>query len=450
MANFVLESNALQNLTEINTSLLFIEPDTYVMRQMTEGHVFKEKNYAKDWETIYVSPSSLDICPVEKGMREYTEPVLVITTNKPAMAFVFASNDEPVFFRKETAKSNVYGYTIVFRLSTFIIPEYYYFMCKYGLWDRFIGSISYECDELEGIIHCYWDDVENDDPQWHASPISILRGNKINIPSIEYQKQRIEEAKAMESMIQEKMDAQTRKYEQKEWLNEAHIRNSKHRLSNEMMPIRMKVERLRDFFSKANGGVKLTDIIGKATGQTVDDLLTGLYDSVKNVEAEINNLTKSETAGEPEQVISVAEFLNDYCDKIATKYTRPFKIEKIGLDDTSRIKISPKLFIELLDNIVGNAVQHGFIENRDDYVLQVKLETVGDKCKISIANNGVPMSERAQKEYFVRGSFAGTTGHTGIGGARVFEICDKAGGEAMQPYSEDAFPVVISVLFPLV
>lgn len=435
MADFISESGAqMQSVSHEET-----------VKEVTEGNVFQEKNFAKDWNSIYVSPMDLDVRKVEKRMHKVTEPAIVLTSGKPAMACVLASEEHPVYFVDAYHKSTTYGYTLLFKVSPFVIPEYFFYMCKYNMWEK----ITADAFDPHGFAQCIGDYVE--DNNCFVKPADCLGSRHAEpIPSLEIQKQHIEQAKAMESMIQEKMDAQTRKYEQKEWLNEAHIRNSKHRLSNEMMPIRMKVERLRDFFSKANGGVKLTDIIGKATGQTVDDLLNGLYDSVKNVEAEINNLTKSETAGEPEQVISVAEFLNDYCDKIATKYTRPFKIEKIGLDDTSRIKISPKLFIELLDNIVGNAVRHGFIENRDDYVLQVKLEIVGDKCKISIANNGAPMSERAQKEYFVRGSFAGTTGHTGIGGARVFEICDKAGGEAMQPYSEDAFPVVISVLFPLV
>lgn len=49
-------------------------------------------------------------------------------------------------------------------------------------------------------------------------------------------------------MLQEKMAEKERKFQQKEWLNEAHIRNSKHRLSNEVMPMRMAIERLQSFF----------------------------------------------------------------------------------------------------------------------------------------------------------------------------------------------------------
>ena len=107
--------------------------------------------------------------------------------------------------------------------------------------------------------------------------------------------------------------------------------------------------------------------------------------------------------------------------------------------------------MELLDNIVGNAVRHGFIGNRNDYLLQVSIEVTDNRmCEIAIANNGEPMSERARTTFFEQGSFAGPTGHTGIGGFRIYDICDKAGGEAILPYSKEGFPVVICVKFPLV
>ena len=265
------------------------------------------------------------------------------------------------------------------------------------------------------------------------------------------QKQRIADAKSMEKMLQEKMAEKERKFQQKEWLNEAHIRNSKHRLSNEVMPIRMAIERLQNFFKKHPDGVKLSDIIGEITNQSVNDLLEGLSCSVKNVEIEIENLTKSEQAGEPEQKLNVAHSLDEYLDKIALKYSVPFNIEKVGFEKELNIKISPKAFMELLDNIVGNAVRHGFIGNRNDYLLQVSIEVTDNRmCEIAIANNGEPMSERARTTFFEQGSFAGPTGHTGIGGFRIYDICDKAGGEAILPYSKEGFPVVICVKFPLV
>ena len=105
----------------------------------------------------------------------------------------------------------------------------------------------------------------------------------------------------------------------------------------------------------------------------------------------------------------------------------------------------------MLEQIFYNAVRHGFTDNsRDDYEILITIsETDEGYCRIDIANNGNPISERGRKEYFIKGSFAGETGNTGMGGARVFEICEGTNGKAIEPYSTVDFPVVVSVEFPI-
>ena len=432
------------------------------VRDEISGKIFQEKNFSKDWDSIYVHPSELDNGMSKKGMRKITTPTLVMASHSSKMAFVLASEDEPVFVYSGFMRTKTIGYTLLFELNPGILPDYLFYLSKYESWVGISKRIDTE-DKYKDIYgdlgtsgwknvgEVFADGVITD----YTTAENVFKNgvyeSSINIPSIPVQKQRIADAIAMEKMLQEKMAEKERKFQQKEWLNEAHIRNSKHRLSHEVMPMRMAIERLQSFFLKHSEGVKLSDIIGEKTKQSVNDLLEGLLYSVGNIETEIENLTKSEQPGEPEQILNVVSSLNDYFDRIASKYPASFNIERIGFEKDLNIKISPKAFMELLDNIVGNAVRHGFIGNRKDYLLQVAIEATDDNmCEIAIANNGEPMSERARATFFEQGSFAGPTGHTGIGGHRIYDICDKAGGEAMPPYSKEGFPVVICVKFPLV
>lgn len=432
------------------------------VRDEISGKIFQEKNFSKDWDSIYVHPSELDNGMSKKGMRKITTPTLVMASHSSKMAFVLASEDEPVFVCSGFMRTKTIGYTLLFELNPGILPDYLFYLSKYESWVGISKRIDTE-DKYKDIYgdlgtsgwknvgEVFADGVITD----YTTAENVFKNgvyeSSINIPSIPVQKQRIADAIAMEKMLQEKMAEKERKFQQKEWLNEAHIRNSKHRLSHEVMPMRMAIERLQSFFLKHSEGVKLSDIIGEKTKQSVNDLLEGLLYSVGNIETEIENLTKSEQPGEPEQILNVVSSLNDYFDRIASKYPASFNIERIGFEKDLNIKISPKAFMELLDNIVGNAVRHGFIGNRKDYLLQVAIEATDDNmCEIAIANNGEPMSERARATFFEQGSFAGPTGHTGIGGHRIYDICDKAGGEAMPPYSKEGFPVVICVKFPLV
>lgn len=449
MTNFISDNNARVQNFSFSSVLMQVKYENAT--NDTQGRIFQDKNFAHDWESVDVYPTVLDIDNVKNGMRKITEPVLAMMSHSPKMAFVLASETEPVFF--DYNKRGAAGYVLLFKLRPHILPEYVFYMSKYDSW---IG-ISKELDMAAHYGNFGWNMVGfggvDEFGEWWttAEDVFLQMAGRITIPSISMQSRIIDEAKLMETRLQDKFAEKERKYQQKEWLNEAHIRNSKHRLSNEVMPIRMAVERLQNFFLKNDNGVKASDKIGEKSGSTVYDLLKGLHASVIRMEEEINNLTKSEQAGEPEQEFDVAEFLNRYCDNIMSTYSKLFAVKKIGFDYKIRIKMSPKALIELLDNVVNNAVRHGFTEGRNDYVLQFEIEQTGNgMCRINIANNGTPMSERARTTYFEPGSFAGETGNSGFGGFRIYDICDKAGGQALTPYRKEGFPVVISVEFPYV
>lgn len=427
-----------------------------------QGRIFQETDFAKDWDSIYVHPSDLEYGRSEKGMRKLTTPTLIMASHSPMIAFVLASDEDPVFICSEHKRTQTIGYTLAFRLNPCLLPDYLFYMSKYDSWIEVSKSIDIEDeykkvygdlgkDSWSNVGRVFSDGIITCVTTAEKVFLDRLSNRSFNIPPVILQKQRIADAKSMEKVLQEKMAEKERKFQQKEWLNEAHIRNSKHRLSNEVMPIGMAIERLQSFFLKHPDGVKPTDIIGKVTKQSINDLLEGLFRSVKNIEIEIENLTKSEQAGEPEQKLNVAHSLNDLLNKITSKYPVSFNIEKIGFDKELNIKISPKAFMELFDNIINNAVRHGFIGNRTDYLLQISIGATDDRmCEIAVANNGEPMSERARATFFEQGSFSGPTGHTGLGGYRIYDICDKAGGEVMVPYSKEGFAVVICVKFPLV
>ena len=212
----------------------------------------------------------------------------------------------------------------------------------------------------------------------------------------------------------------------------------------------MAIERLVHFLKESTEGITSSSIIGHATQQTVEDLLNSLQESIHKIETDIDYLTKSENAGEQAETIDVVKFIENYRKNVLSTYGQRFAIEIHKMDDNLKVKISPKSFNELLDNVISNAVRHGFTDiNRTDYKIVFNLsKSETGYCKIEIGNNGNPISERGRKEYFVRGSFAGETGHTGIGGARIHEIGEEFNGKITAPYSLQELPVVISVEFP--
>lgn len=426
------------------------------IKDREQGYIFTDEFLASNWDNIYVHPQSLPRREATKGMRKVTSPVLLLKSHRGKMAFILASQEMPVFFSSSRKHDKIDGYTIIFQLTSDVDPEYFFYLSKYRVWT----SISHYHDTMEGY------GVE---PGYSIAGSSFMNGNEERIicaediflgsndisfylPSLSGQRQQIKDAKIMEQAVFDKMAEKETKFQQKEWLNEAHIRNSKHRLSNDIMPIRMPIERLRKFLQKSSEGIKLDTIIGHATQQTVGELLTDLISSIQKIENDIEYLTKSETVGEEVETVDVIKFIKGYCNKMTSIYNQRFSFDIHIEDEDLKIKIAPKSFSELLENVVNNAVRHGFTDvNRNDYKIIITLsKSPTGYCRIDMGNNGNPITEKGRHEYFVRGSFAGEYGHTGIGGARIFEICEEFNGKAIEPYSTNALPVVISVEFPLV
>ena len=455
MTDVLASSSATSQMSSIGKCLKKAEWTT--VKDNESGYVFTDAHLASDWKNVYVHPESLPQKEALKGMRKVTSPVLLLKSHSSKMAFIMASETTPVYFSSPFKRDKIDGYTMLFSLMPHVLPEYFLYLAKYRPWN----NKSHQQDE--------WHSYDSSELGFNEVGISIFDGlyeniiyaetvflnglpAKMPIPPISQQHQQIDDAKIMEQVVLDQMSDKERKFQQKEWLNEAHIRNCKHRLSNDIMPIGIDVERLANFLAKSPDGIKRSSIIGLATHQTVGDLLDNLKKSIQDIGDNIDRLTKSETVGEHCETLDVEFFIREFCKNVASKFGRSFKINIDSKDEGLMINISRNSFIELLDNIITNAVRHGFTDNtRDDYNVCITVsKTDKGYCRIDIANNGNPISERGRKEYFVRGSFAGETGHTGIGGARVFEICEEFNGNAIEPYSIEGFPVVVSVEFPIV
>lgn len=113
-----------------------------VVTEATTGRIFKEDNFAKDWNTIYVQPSSLHVGEVKEGMRKITKPTLLVSTNPTKMSFVLASDKEPVYFTPLEEPMANSGYLLPYSITPMVTPEFVYYMCEYDFWSKLINNIN--------------------------------------------------------------------------------------------------------------------------------------------------------------------------------------------------------------------------------------------------------------------------------------------------------------------
>lgn len=416
----------------------FLHPYSFIKHEDKEGYLFCYKNFAEGYESVVIQPTDLDVDNIEK-CRKAISPVLIMSKEKtePHIIYVNASESMPVFIP--------YSYMVFSLDENIVYPEYLYYLCQNGTWSSVIESCT---DLFSGYAHSYVDpfgdvvDVTGEDIFLHECDI-------VPIPSLPIQKQKIEDARLLQKVMDDKNRAKEALFNQKEWLNEAHIRNTKHRLSNDIYPLALSIQRLYDYMEKSAGHIHRDDVISKKIGCTVGNLIENMLASIKTIENTVSDFTNVRKYTDKSK-ICISEFLRNYCGSLSQKYSVPFIVETKGLDVCAKIEISRTALTDMLDNIVGNAVRHGFVMNENnENVISFEMEiTNNGMCRLSISNNGKPMCERAKKIYFVRGEKAGPTGHSGIGGAIVKDVCNQFYGRVSISENEK-FPVVIIVEFPV-
>ena len=109
--NDFISQGGVQN---VKLSSMLIYSQCQNVRDEISGKIFQEKDFSKDWDSIYVYPSDLDNGISKKGMRKITAPTLILASHSSKMAFVLASEDEPVFVCSGFKRTQTIGYTLLF------------------------------------------------------------------------------------------------------------------------------------------------------------------------------------------------------------------------------------------------------------------------------------------------------------------------------------------------
>lgn len=202
--SFTQQSNNLQ----LTSCLNYCRAET--LSAPEQGHIFTYDFFAKSWDSMDVHPLELPVGEASKGMRKVTRPVLVLTSYASLTAFVFASEEMPVFFDSPFKKVNN-QYIMLFELKPGILPEYIFYLSEYR---EITFEDAFDSDPFESvgtIISC-------DDGM---SGITIKAEGQFFtyahavIPSFDVQRQRIAEAQSMEQDIKDRIARKERKLKQK-------------------------------------------------------------------------------------------------------------------------------------------------------------------------------------------------------------------------------------------
>ena len=368
------------------------------------GHIANISQLSKDAADYMRSPESFEISRDLKKAAKLEEPALLLSTIgvlKPT--YCSASPENPVF---------IHPHVRAFRLKeNWVNPAY---LCL-----QLSKSKGYAVGAFVP----------------HINLSEILRV-KVAFPSIGSQQSFDEQARLYNEAMESAKLAKAKELGLQEVINKMkaeymiEVRNRKHDMKTPMTQLRNTLT-LLDSFAKGLPEEQSLKLQGYINRQRV---------AVDTLSEIVRHLADEESFAIPEPldiepILRSFEEKNDRYDIVY--YTDEIGLNEIG-DGKAIVNMGKSDFVRLVNNIIGNAIEHGFVDNTVHYALAIILRVVEGAFMIRFVNNGKPLPEGMDKaRYGMKGVKGKDSKGQGTGGSVVKSITEHYGGD-YDIYTKDA------------
>ncbi|MBA6151443.1 N-6 DNA methylase [Gelidibacter maritimus] len=228
--------------------------------------------------------------------------------------------------------------------------------------------------------------------------------------------------------------------------------SKRHNIMQHLNNVKASADVLSKMMQLNNGVLRADEIIDPRRGITVEKRLLRLQESLETVIYYVDNITD-------EMIYGVAEILNPFkllkgCKERGLQ-SEWYSVDLINENQSFEgneplINISKNDFEEIYNNILENAIKHGFADKSKSYIFRVSVAYIDDFLEINFENNGKPFPKGIVERYNVKGEKAGATAGTGIGLWKVAEIANHFDAK-LEVFDEPTsdFPVGFKFKFTL-
>lgn len=379
----------------------------------TKGKVFTADNFAKDWDSILVIPSELSDGVVnDKSFHKVDRKALILDMKNPRMAYLIANPDSPVFvpaarFEKKSEDTYVPKGFLIFNLDfSKLLPEFIFFLCKQGSWEKLLKSRDYSLYfnvydiTMEGCFLTEMNDFYS---------VSLRK----EIPSLVQQRERISGFRAEEKYLDDIVASKERKMLKKTSSDLIHM--------------------LGTPYTRINNALDLLSLDVDDEGKSRINYIRDNFGYVKRL-IEVNGVDFNDYQ---KKKINIVEFIDRYMLGWENYGSNTFSIEFFcdgEFEDGVTIFASETALTIMMDCLLDNANRHGFHKTKspgNKVKIHLDRTTLGDENAviISVGNNGKPMSKDFSiEDYITSGKFGTETGRSGLGGSHVYKIVSSMDG----------------------
>lgn len=266
--------------------------------------------------------------------------------------------------------------------------------------------------------------------------ISDIKGLMIPLPDLDEQRKYV--INEMRRRIEANKQEQKKAFENYE--KEIHCR--KHALSQTVSGLNSLWQILSSYKDKNEGRTIDTDFVGKKSKMQIADIWKKIGGDISMICQQVEHLADENHDWGEEEDIDLKAFISDYQQSHAIDKFK-FAQTEFNVDQYNPLKpfrIPKKALTQVLDNILSNAVQHGFSsDGRNDYEVKFVVNAEEKSGSIHIFNNGEPLSEGIDTDSLFQYGYSTALNeasskddnhvHSGIGLYEVKNILSRYGAE---------------------
>ncbi len=406
----------------------------------TKGKVFTADNFAKNWDSIYVTPSELsDGFVNDETFHKVDRKALVLDMKNPRMAYVLAEQDNPVYVptaRYEKSAEGTYkpkGF-LIFNLDFGrVLPETVFYLCKTGFWESLLKNRDYSLYFTQyqvSIEECFLTEMGDN-----------VHSLGFEIPSLSQQRERIAEFRAEEKYLDDIIASKERKMLKKTSSDLVHMLGTPY----------IRIDTALELLSQD------VDDEGRSRISCIRDNFGYIQRLIEMNGANFNDYPKSK--------VNIVDFMERYIHGWENYGSKTFSIEFYCDGDfevENTILANETTLAIMMDCLLDNANRHGFHKmSSPDNKVKIHLDqtTLNNKRAVIIAvgNNGKPMpKDFSIDDYITSGKFGTDTGRSGLGGSHVYKIVSSMDGtldfisEAVSSEEKNEWWTTFVITVPLV
>ncbi|WP_281615712.1 hypothetical protein [Flammeovirga sp. SubArs3] len=211
-------------------------------------------------------------------------------------------------------------------------------------------------------------------------------------------------------------------------------RSLRHNIGHLLSTIQSSIEVIGNVLENGNYDIDLATVINKKRQVTFGDQVNKVKKSSGDIYNWLKSFEDQLRQDYPLEKVPIPEVISFLERRFKDRKEFTFEYEKPKKDIDINIYLNKDAFVKVVDNVVQNAIHHGFVDRTKSYALKAEFNLIqnqeGTNLCLEISNNGEPFPDDFDFNALIeRGQTSKRNSNTGLGGNDIYRTMKAMKGE---------------------